>query len=459
MAEANEKIKERIRKLLEKSQIGQTQLDKDLGSFEELSDEAREQLANEAMSAAKMAENLLLKYKLSRADIVTSVDAEEEEIIPQFGYTVVSDFLKRSNARVASFRKVWLEELAKTVAEGYFCKSAPRPQTKEVIFYGLDMDREIAIYVFQRLAQSANELAKSEWKKVQRAAGTVNFETLEEIPYIEEETFMDSFHKGFRQTIKETYINRMDEEDDRAKKIFEKAQEETRVYFESTRDRSAERVYPPLIDREDNAFALEVGKKAGNRVSTRINSIAGDRTEIEKANTALNAENGVVWLLIDASGSMYGDKIVQAKLGAQDYAKQASEKGYHVGAIAFDHNVKVLVPPQKDINVSWHSAVSKAAAGGSTNLTEAIKQAKSRFPSSRVKRIICIITDGQPDNSETALNAAVECKKSGIELFAIGTDDADKDFLDKLTDMHGIKVERSQLRSAVSDAAKLLLPA
>lgn len=457
--EENDKIKERIRKLLEKSQLGQSQLGKDLGSMEDLSDEAREQLANEAMSAAKMAENLLLKYKLSRADIVTSVDQEAEEIIPVFGFTIVPDFIKRANARVASKRKIWFEELAKVVAEGYFCKSAPRPQTKEVVFYGLDMDREIAMYVFQRLAESASELAKSEWKKVERAAGTVNFETLEEIPYIDEDVFMHNFHRGFRATIRETYTNRMGEENERAWKIFEKAKEETRVYFESVRERHLERDLLELKVLEENAFAMDVGLKAGNRVSTRIDSIAGDRTEIEKANSALNAENAVVWILLDASGSMWGDKFTQAKFGARDYATQASEKGYNVGVISFDHNVKVVVAPQKNINVSWHSAVNKISAGGSTNLTDAIKQAKSRFPSSRVKRIICIITDGQPNNSETALAIAADCKKTGIELVAIGTDDADETFLNQLTDMHGIKVERSQLRSAVSDAAKLLLPA
>src|ERR1043165_5536419 len=103
------------------------------------SDELKESMANEAITASAMAEKLLLKYKLSRADVIPA-DEEfvEEEIINVFGMTIVPDFIKRANARVASQRKIWFEELAKVVAEGYFCKAAQRPLTKEVIFYGLD---------------------------------------------------------------------------------------------------------------------------------------------------------------------------------------------------------------------------------------------------------------------------------------------------------------------------------
>lgn len=448
MTEPNEKIIERIRKLFAVAEGV---------ANDSNSDEIKESIANEAMSAAKMAESLLFKYKLSKADVVLP-EEEIEEIIPVFGFTIVPDFLKRANASRASYRKVWFEELAKVVAEGYFCKSAPRPDTREVIFYGLDMDREIAIYVFQRLAETAHELGKIEWKKAQRAAGTVNFETLEEIPYVEEEVFLHNFHVGFRASIQQSYLDRLNEEDEHSQEIFRKAQDETMVYFSSVRDRTLEGQYNKSlkVDIEENLWSIAVGKKAGNRASTRINTIAGDKNAIEKANSVLNESNGIVWLLLDRSGSMYGDKLSQAKSGAVDYATQANQKGYSVGVIQFDWTANVVVDPQKEINISWHNAVSKIKSGGSTNLTDAIKQAKARFPSARVKRIICIVTDGEPDNRETALEAATECKKSGIELFAIGTDDADKDFLDKLTDMKGIKVTRGELRGAISDMAKML---
>ena len=69
------------------------------------SDELKESMANEAITASAMAEKLLLKYKLSRADVIPA-DEEfvEEEIINVFGMTIVPDFIKRANARVASQR-------------------------------------------------------------------------------------------------------------------------------------------------------------------------------------------------------------------------------------------------------------------------------------------------------------------------------------------------------------------
>jgi Mg-chelatase subunit ChlD len=447
---ADEKVIEKIRKLFAIAEGV---------SNENNSDEIREAMANEAMSAARMAENLLLKFKLSKADVIIATDDETEEIIPQFGYTFVPDFIKRANAKAPTKRKVWFEQLAQVVAQGYFCKSAPRPNSREVIFYGLDMDREIAIYVFQRLAESAHELSKIEWKKAERVAGLVNFETFETNPKIDEEVFLQNFHRGFREAIAKTYVDRLAEEDERAQNIFEKAQEETRQYFNSVRDSSAEREWPEPIELEENSWAIAIGVRAGNKISTRIDSITENKNALEKSNNALNEKTGIVWLVIDRSGSMYGESIRQAKFGAIDYAKQAVLKNYSVGVIQFDHAVDVVVPPQKEITISWHNAVSKISAGGSTNLTDALKQAKSRFPSSRVKRIICVITDGMPDNTETALSAAAECKKAGIEIMAIGTDGARQDFLDKLTDMKGIKVSRDQLQSGISNAARLLLPA
>lgn len=452
MFEEQDKIKDRIRKLFAISE----------GVADEAnSDEIKESMANEAMAAAQMAEKLLFKYKLSRADVIQEKPEEAEVFVPVFGMTIVPDFIKRANARVASKRKIWLEELAKIVAEGYFCKSAPRPETKEVVFYGLDMDREIAIYVFTRLAESANELAKIEWKKAEKAAGTVNFETLEEIPYVEEEVFTVNFHRGFREQIKEIQINREDEEDDHAKEIFQRAKEETREYFEANRNRSLESPYGFELafayEKKigENLWAIEVGKKAANKVSTRINSFVEDKGAIEKVNKKI-AGAGEVFILIDASGSMWGDKMSQAKAGAVDYASQAIEKGYAVGVISFAWQAKLIVEPRKEINILWHNAVSNIKATGSTNLADAIVQARQRFTNSRSKRVICIVTDGQPDSRERALSAATEAKKVGIEITFVATDDADKEFLNQLASMEGIKVTAGELRTGIRSMAGLL---
>ena len=48
------------------------------------------------------------------------------------------------------------------------------------------------------------------------------------------------------------------------------------------------------------------------------------------------------------------------------------------------------------------------------------------------KRYIVILTDGYPDAPESAIEQAVGCAQQGIEIVAIGTGDADRDYLRRL---------------------------
>jgi uncharacterized protein YegL len=71
-----------------------------------------------------------------------------------------------------------------------------------------------------------------------------------------------------------------------------------------------------------------------------------------------------------------------------------------------------------------------------------------------------IATDGQPDNVHEAHNAAAKAKADKIDIITIGTDDADRSFLEKLasrTDL-GIKVSVQQFQASISAASNLLPP-
>ena len=69
-----------------------------------------------------------------------------------------------------------------------------------------------------------------------------------------------------------------------------------------------------------------------------------------------------------------------------------------------------------------------------------------------------VVTDGLPDDATGALTAADRAKSTGIEVIAIGTDDANKDFLSKLASRASwaAKVEDVALGKQIACAAKLL---
>lgn len=170
------------------------------------------------------------------------------------------------------------------------------------------------------------------------------------------------------------------------------------------------------------------------------------------------SEKRTVYLLIDCSGSMSVDnKMEQAKGGAYNFAADASKKNYSIGIISFDSVAQVILAAQKNL-AEINSSLKNLRATGSTNMTDAFYLAISHFDREKGEKFICIVTDGEPDNRETTLQARNQAVKVGIEIMTIGTDDADKGFLDQLATRKelSVKVARQQLQQGISDMAKLL---
>ena len=90
--------------------------------------------------------------------------------------------------------------------------------------------------------------------------------------------------------------------------------------------------------------------------------------------------NGHVYLLMDCSGSMAGDKIEQAKRGAIDFSKSAQNKGYAIGLISFSDHARHLMEPRPDYQEI--PSVNNLRICGSTNMTEAIQVAMNNLKGS-----------------------------------------------------------------------------
>lgn len=176
-----------------------------------------------------------------------------------------------------------------------------------------------------------------------------------------------------------------------------------------------------------------------------------------QAELVRSKDTGVVYLLIDCSSSMEGHKFVQAKKGAIEFARGALTKGYSVGLIKFDDYAVHLCGPQQEIQ-GLIRRIKEMHMGVTTNMTSAIRLAIPKLEKSRGFRVMVITTDGMPDDEETALDEARKAKEKGIDIIAIGTDDADREFLKKLasrTDL-AVKVPREELQQGIASAAKML---
>jgi Mg-chelatase subunit ChlD len=165
----------------------------------------------------------------------------------------------------------------------------------------------------------------------------------------------------------------------------------------------------------------------------------------------------VVYLLVDCSTSMEGPSLQQAKNGAIKFATDARTRGYRVGLIRFADKANALMNP----DTGFTQAIQNLIAYGNTNLTAAIELATEHLVREATgERIICVVTDGMPDNQRTALKAAKRATQNDIEIMVIGTSEADRKFLSKLATRAGLYnyVEKESLEKGVTDMARLLPP-
>jgi Mg-chelatase subunit ChlD len=157
---------------------------------------------------------------------------------------------------------------------------------------------------------------------------------------------------------------------------------------------------------------------------------------------------------------MEGNKLDQAKRGALKFAKDALGKGYFTGLIQFDSSAKLVCEPYKDISV-LENALMKLNVGDTTHMAKAVNLAHGLLKDMPGYRVMVIVTDGMPNgpgDPESTLKAAENSKRSGIDIIAIGTDDADQEFLKRLASRSelGVKVPSKNLEKTITDSARLL---
>lgn len=169
-------------------------------------------------------------------------------------------------------------------------------------------------------------------------------------------------------------------------------------------------------------------------------------------------KRGAICTLLDTSGSMSGDPILQARRGLEDFAKQAISGGFHVGIVAFDDDCRDVACSTNELQVIVDT-LSRVQTGGGTLMAPPLRLAIQRLSQERGERVIFLVTDGQAADADETLRQAIIAKAAGIDVMTLGTEGADHDFLSKLSTRSDLarKTTASSLQSGISQAARLLL--
>ena len=138
-----------------------------------------------------------------------------------------------------------------------------------------------------------------------------------------------------------------------------------------------------------------------------------------------------VFLLMDVSSSMIGLPLVEAQTAAAEFLDRCDFTTMEVGLISFSSLVALQCAATSNAR-RLNAAIGRLEAEGSTNLTDALEMARGQLVASDWKRYIVILTDGFPDAAESAVEQALAVREQGIEIVAIGTGDADRDYLSRL---------------------------
>ncbi len=148
-----------------------------------------------------------------------------------------------------------------------------------------------------------------------------------------------------------------------------------------------------------------------------------------------------VCLLIDCSGSMLnggagrGEKLREVKQAAISFVGRRATPDDRIGVIGFGTRTHRAAEPTADAD-KLRQAIEELFDGGGTAMDLGLQAAASELesvPGSSLPRSILLFTDGMPDDFEAALAAAKDCRQQKIRIVAIGTGDANDDYLAQVT--------------------------
>ena len=136
-----------------------------------------------------------------------------------------------------------------------------------------------------------------------------------------------------------------------------------------------------------------------------------------------------VALVVDVSGSMRGDPMVQARRAARTFV-DALEPSDRISLVSFDHQSTVEVPSirvDEEGRTLLHEAIDGLHAGGTTNISgglrDGFEQVERHSDPEMVDRVV-LMTDGMPNVGITSLEGlaakTADIRYSGVTVSTMG---------------------------------------
>jgi len=143
-----------------------------------------------------------------------------------------------------------------------------------------------------------------------------------------------------------------------------------------------------------------------------------------------------IYLVVDVSGSMEGEKLSGAKGALFSFIDQIEGERDMVALLSFSGKTKVIQPLGPLNRSSFEVGIRGLRAGGSTYLYDAVAYAFSRLQhhgdSERIN-VIVAMTDGISNGSITILEPKIREAKTPVLIFTVGYgEDADLDVLQRI---------------------------
>ncbi len=123
-------------------------------------------------------------------------------------------------------------------------------------------------------------------------------------------------------------------------------------------------------------------------------------------------------LIMDCSGSMYGQSIDDAKTAARSFVERSLQPGRQLAIVAFPGGV--LAPPTSDIR-RLTGAIDQLTPIGSTPMADGLRHGRDLLrPRAGVQRVFVVMTDGHPDGPDAVSAEIHRIRSTGGRVVAIG---------------------------------------
>jgi len=154
--------------------------------------------------------------------------------------------------------------------------------------------------------------------------------------------------------------------------------------------------FPARVDAVYVDVFVTEGRRAVAGLSAADFELRDDGVRREVELVAVESMPLATFLVLDASGSVTGDKLVQLHAALRAFVGKLRSQD-EAALLTFDHEVRLLMPRSRD-RAALARAIDSIGPGGSTALFDAL-YAGSQLAADRERALIVLFTDGEDNSS------------------------------------------------------------